>query len=286
MIRYLHIVAPLAVTALVTAACAQPEVEAARALHIDGRDATSEAAREYKRLAIFEADFMRDRASATTFSEKALAAAHGRFPTPQVTDAIANAETRRQIRSAYRYLAALMAAGADRVAPQAAGQAMARLDCWAEQAAEGYQAYDIAHCRQGFHDYARDAAVALKAAGVKSIAIASQAFTVTFPSGSTLPSPGADAVLDKAAEAALADKRARIVLGGHTDRNGSASANVRISEARARRIAQLLTSRGVDASRISTIGFGETYPRAVTPDGERSAENRRVEIVIGPGGDI
>ena len=44
----------------------------------------------------------------------------------------------------------------------------------------------------------------------------------------------------------------------------------------------MLKARGVPEEKINTIGFGETYPRVITPDGQKSDENRRVEIVIGP----
>lgn len=286
MTRSLHIYGPLAICAVITAACAQPEVEAARNLDITGNDAKSEAAREYKRLAYYESDVMHDRDSAKAYSEKALQAAYGDLPKPVPSEDIEDGAMRDQVNAAYRYLASLMNAGADRVAPKAAGQAVARLDCWAEQAAEGYQINDIAFCRDGFHDYAAEAAVALKAAGVRAAPLPAQAFTVTFPSGSSVPSAGADKVLDEAAKAALADRHARIVLGGHADRSGGAAVNQRLSEARAERVRRLLASRGVPADRISAIGFGETYPRAMTPDGQRSADNRRVEIIIGPGGDI
>lgn len=286
MSRYLHLYAPLAFAAAITAACAQPEVDAARALDITGGDAKAEAAREYKRLAFYESAVMHDRDSALAFSEKALAAAGGDLPGPGTPREIADPKARDEVHAAYRRLAMLRAAGADRVAPKASGQAIARLDCWAEQAAEGYQVNDIRFCRDGFQDYAAEAAVALKAAGIAPAVLQAQAFTVTFPSGSSLPSKGEDAVLDAAAKAALADDRARIVLGGHADRHGGVAVNLSLSQARAERVKRLLASRGVPPERISTIGFGETYPRSMTPDGERAAENRRVEIIIGPGGDI
>lgn len=286
MTRYLNVAAPLALCAVVTASCAQPEVDAAKSLDITGRDATAEAAREYKRLAYFESEVMKDRESASAYSKKALEAAHGKLPVPGIARKIEDPALRAEIEAAYGQLAALMAVGAGKVAPQATGQALARLDCWAEQAAEGYQADHIALCRDGYRDYAVEAAVALKAAGIAGATIPMRNFTVTFPSGSSAPASGADAVLDAAAKAALADDRTRIVLGGHADRHGSAAANLRISEARAKRIERLLIARGVPASRISVIGFGETYPLTVTPDGERNDSNRRVEIIIGPGGDI
>lgn len=260
-------------------ACANPEIEAARELDIRGRDVSAEAAREYKRLAYFEDKQMWDKASAIAFSEKAIAAAAGVVGVGPGKD-LTNAE----IAAAYSYLNHMRALGADRVAPKATGQAIARLDCWAEQAAEGDQPLDIGFCRDGFMEYASETAGALKAAG-KTLAAqtaALKSFNVTFPLGSSMPAVGADRVLDKAAEYAKSTRNMRIVLGGHADKSGSARLNQHLSQARAERVAGMLRARGVSAEQISTIGFGETYPRVVTPDGQRSDENRRVEIVIGP----
>ena len=85
-----------------------------------------------------------------------------------------------------------------------------------------------------------------------------------------------------AARHALSKDGLRIVLGGHADRSGPAALNQKLSAARAATVSQLLQRLGVPLDRISTIGFGETYPKTMTPDGERHADNRRVEIVVGP----
>ena len=266
---------------LAIAACANPEIEAAKQLDIDGADVSAEAAREYKRLAHFEDKQMWDKASAIAFSEKAIAAANGVVGTGPNAD---RASVDAEIAAAYRYLNNMRAMGADRIAPKATGQAIARLDCWAEQMREGDQPLDIGFCRNGFAEYASETAEALKAAGKPLAASAPmlKSFKVTFPLGSTMPAVGADQVLDAAAQYAKASKNMRIVLGGHADKSGSAKRNQHLSQARAERIAAMLKARGVPAARISTIGFGETYPRVVTPDGQKSDENRRVEIVIGP----
>lgn len=266
---------------LVVAACANPEVEAAKELDIKGADVSAEAAREYKRLAHYEDKVMWDKASAIAFSEKAIAASNGFVGTaPDDQRVIRNAE----IAAAYRYLNHMRALGADRVAPKATGQAIARLDCWAEQQGEGDQPLDIQFCRDGFIEYASTTAEALKAAG-RPVAIKApmvKSYRVTFPFGSTMPAVGADTVLDEAAAYAQSGKNMRIVLGGHTDKSGSAARNQYLSQERAERIARMLKARGVSETQISTIGFGETYPMVMTPDGQKSDENRRVEIVIGP----
>ncbi|MBO6519166.1 MAG: OmpA family protein [Rhodospirillales bacterium] len=267
---------------LAVAACANPEIEAAKTLDIKGGDVSAEAAREYKRLAHFEDKEMWDKASAIAFSEKAIAAANGLVGTGPSGDRIVRDA---EIAAAYRYLNHMRALGADRIAPKATGQAIARLDCWAEQADEGDQPLHIGFCRDGFAEYASETAEALKAAG-RPVAVATPAlktFKVTFPLGSSMPAVGANDVLDAAADYAKSDRKLRIVLGGHADKSGSAKRNQYLSEARADRVANMLRARGVSPSQISTIGFGETYPSVVTPDGQKSDENRRVEIVIGPG---
>ena len=283
MFRYLKIATPLCAAAIFAAACGNPSVEAARALKVEGNDAAAEAAREYRRLAYFEDKMMWDDASAIAFREKALTVQRDGL-SRMLTPAALNEATPEEIKAAYRYLSALMASGAAELAPKSTGQAVARLDCWAEQSAEGYQKDHIALCRDGFRDYADEAASVLRAAGRDDIQVAVpvRVFTVTFPPGSTVPAAGSREALDAAAEYAAMYATVRVVLGGHADRAGDPAMNQRLSQARAESVARLLRARGVNGAAISTIGFGETYPRATTPDGQKSVENRRVEIVIGP----
>ena len=106
-------------------------------------------------------------------------------------------------------------------------------------------------------------------------------YSISFPLGSDRPLPGAERIIEAAARYAK-HAEMRVVLGGHADRIGGASFNQRLLQRRADAVARLLRAKGVAAEHIRTIGFGETYPLIHTPDGERSPENRRVEIVIGP----
>lgn len=109
-----------------------------------------------------------------------------------------------------------------------------------------------------------------------------KSFAVTFALGSAEPDAKARQVIGQAARYAQSKDGLRIVLGGHADRSGSVRRNQQISEARATSVARLLREAGIENTEISTIAFGETFPKNRTPDGQRSAENRRVEIVIGP----
>ena len=67
---------------------------------------------------------------------------------------------------------------------------------------------------------------------------------------------------------------------GHTDSTGSASYNQRLSERRADSVANYLENLGVRNSRIDTIGYGESQPRATNSTASGRQINRRVEIHV------
>ena len=71
---------------------------------------------------------------------------------------------------------------------------------------------------------------------------------------------------------------------GHTDNTGSAAYNQDLSQRRASAVANVLTSAGVAAFRVRTIGRGEDQPIASNLDAGGRAQNRRVEIIITPNG--
>jgi OOP family OmpA-OmpF porin len=68
-------------------------------------------------------------------------------------------------------------------------------------------------------------------------------------------------------------------IDGHTDATGTPAHNATLSQQRADAVKAQLTTMGIDASRLSTKGFGDTKPISdnVTPEGK--ANNRRVEFV-------
>lgn len=285
MVRSKHLSIPVALSAVIAlGACTSPELEAVSKINIEGQGVAAEAAREYKRMAQYEAEVMWDRTSAIAFAEKALAASAG-HAAPDTAEAMPlDARSRAEIRAAYETLQALRASGADEVSPRATGQAIARLDCWNEQANEGFQDTHIGFCKHSFGEYAAESARTLKAAGLghNDVLMGARSFSVKFSLGSATPKTAGEHVIAAAARHALSKDDLRIVLGGHADRSGSAALNQRLSAARAEKVSELLQVHGVPLDRISTIGFGETYPKTMTPDGERHTDNRRVEIVVGP----
>lgn len=69
---------------------------------------------------------------------------------------------------------------------------------------------------------------------------------------------------------------------GHTDSVGSATYNQKLSENRARSVAEYLASQGVQPARLLVAGRGENQPIASNSTPEGRSRNRRVEIQISP----
>lgn len=72
----------------------------------------------------------------------------------------------------------------------------------------------------------------------------------------------------------------RIEIRGHTDAKGSDSYNLRLSENRARAVADYLISKGISEKRIQSKGFGKSVPIDTNDTEEGRAHNRRVEFRI------
>lgn len=89
--------------------------------------------------------------------------------------------------------------------------------------------------------------------------------------------------LDAVGEIARIAGRARgrqISVEGHTDSVGSPEFNQRLSQQRARSVADALVSSGVSSSLVRTQGFGEDRPIASNGSDEGRRRNRRVEVII------
>ncbi|WP_295794787.1 OmpA family protein [Mucilaginibacter sp.] len=68
-------------------------------------------------------------------------------------------------------------------------------------------------------------------------------------------------------------------VDGHTDNTGGAAHNATLSQQRADAVKTQLVSLGVDGSRLTTKGFGDTKPISDNLTLEGKANNRRVEFV-------
>ena len=92
--------------------------------------------------------------------------------------------------------------------------------------------------------------------------------------------PEAASILDRLVVFMNENKDKKVNLSGHTDSIGTEAYNQKLSERRAASVKSYLTKKGIDASRVSAQGFGETKPIADNKTKEGRAKNRRVEIKV------
>ena len=90
----------------------------------------------------------------------------------------------------------------------------------------------------------------------------------------------AKTILDGVDEALKAAPTTNVELSGHTDGKGTDDYNQALSQRRACSVARYLTGRGIDAGRMSPVGYGEAKPIADNETDEGREQNRRVELKI------
>lgn len=101
-----------------------------------------------------------------------------------------------------------------------------------------------------------------------------------FASDSAVLTTGAQGRLAPLASFLAKQPEARIQIAGHTDSQGTDSYNQDLSARRAASVGAYLTSTGVDAGRINSIGLGESVPLSSNDAAAGRAINRRVEVTI------
>ncbi|MEZ4804511.1 MAG: OmpA family protein [Bacteroidia bacterium] len=72
----------------------------------------------------------------------------------------------------------------------------------------------------------------------------------------------------------------KIEIGGHTDNTGDAGKNKTLSQNRAKSVKQYLVDNGIEATRLSAIGYGESQPIADNKTEEGRALNRRTVFKV------
>ncbi|MDO8329395.1 MAG: OmpA family protein [Fluviicoccus sp.] len=105
---------------------------------------------------------------------------------------------------------------------------------------------------------------------------------ITFPTAQSSIKPDFFATLNSVGKTLKEFNKTTITVSGHTDNVGRDDYNMKLSQDRANAVGQYLTSQGVPASRITTVGFGKTKPIADNSNEVGRAQNRRVEITINP----
>jgi len=183
-----------------------------------------------------------------------------------------------QLDEARTLIAKAKAAGAEQCAPERQAEAVAKFYAAAHEYSEG-----------NIHpeEQARLVAESVKAArqalgqskrGCKPEVISLEG--VYFKNNSSELTPASTAVLDRAA--AVLNKRSdiRVEVAAYTDSRGKATYNAALSAMRAKSVMDYLIHHGIDASRLSAHGYGESQPVADNATAEGRAKNRRVELRV------
>lgn len=92
--------------------------------------------------------------------------------------------------------------------------------------------------------------------------------------------PGYEKELDKLADLMTDFPFMRVEIEGHTDDQGSDDYNLRLSDARAKAVADHLLKKKVEKERLTWKGYGEGKPLARNDSEANRAINRRVEFRV------
>jgi len=91
--------------------------------------------------------------------------------------------------------------------------------------------------------------------------------------------------LDRKAAVLAANPNVRLQISGHADERGSDEYNLALGNRRAAAAKRYLENKGIDASRMEVVSYGEERPLNPGHDETAYAQNRRDEFQVTAGGD-
>lgn len=104
---------------------------------------------------------------------------------------------------------------------------------------------------------------------------------VQFKSGSNVLLPSSNIMLDQVAGILKSNTQWKnLQVSGHTDNVGADATNLKLSQMRAATVKKYLIAKGLPASKIQSVGYGESKPVATNDTPEGRQQNRRVEFEI------
>ena len=236
----------------------------------------SAAYEAYLGHAQYEYNDMQDFTDTIFHSEKAIAAASGGSVMPQQPSARRlTPEHAAEMGEVYQRLMAAVQGEPGQRLPATAGRAVADFDCWLEQQEENFQPDDIAACRDAVYAALAELEAPVEEALPDRISLSAD---VLFDFDKAEIKPEFTAEIDAAAELLLANPDVTVRIDGHTDSIGTEEYNQGLSERRAQSVVDYLAAQGVDPTRMTPSGMGESDPIADNGTREGRARNRRVEI--------
>lgn len=104
---------------------------------------------------------------------------------------------------------------------------------------------------------------------------------INFETGKAIIKPESYYILDAVAEVMGTNAKIKVRIEGHTDDQGSEVYNLNLSKSRAAAVRDYLIKKGgIDATRMTSVGLGESTPLDTNTTPEGRAKNRRVEFHI------
>lgn len=103
---------------------------------------------------------------------------------------------------------------------------------------------------------------------------------IQFSSNSTNLEPVSRIELDKLLQLLNDNTTLQVQISGHTDNTGNAAQNLTLSANRAKAVVDYLVSKGIEAKRLTSKGYGATKPIADNNTETGKAINRRTEFTI------
>jgi len=103
---------------------------------------------------------------------------------------------------------------------------------------------------------------------------------ILFDLGKFALKPGITRILSNIVAIMNKFPNAKFVVEGHTDSSGGENVNSKLSANRAKAVKRFFVRKGVDASRLTTKGYGANSPVASNATKAGRAKNRRVEVKV------
>lgn len=102
---------------------------------------------------------------------------------------------------------------------------------------------------------------------------------ILFDAGSANLKPESMGELNRIFDVMSSNPELKFIVEGHTDSDGNEESNMDLSKRRAASVTEMLVSMGINKSRLSATGKGETEPADSNETSEGKANNRRVVFV-------
>lgn len=141
-----------------------------------------------------------------------------------------------------------------------------------------YDADDECPNKAGMKDNNGCPIIALEAKDKATLELVVKA--VQFQIGKTILTSDSFPILDDVLDILNKYPDHHLRIEGHTDNQGAAAGNLKLSKGRAATCYEFFTSRGISANRLEYEGYGETRPLTPNNTPAGRAQNRRVQFKV------